>query len=169
MSHIQKMHHAAHIHIWKKNHVTRKQIVLHISGKESCYTYAWVVFPLRMSHISPIDESCHTYEWATSHVWYFASKWGIKKGVTSHWMSHVSLMKRSCRTYNESCHIFDTLRSRGASRKAWNSGHRNVEGWYFRIASYKKIKMQRPNDESVASHVLDLCERALIFPKKRHL
>jgi len=167
---MRKKHHATHVHIWKKNHVTRKQIVLHISGKES-FLHVW------MSRVSLKNESYLTYGWVMSHVW----------------MSHVTCLifciemghqKRSHITLNESRFAYEKV----MSHLQWVMSHiwylafegsikKSVQQWppkrwgvvFSHCLLQKKKKNQRPNDESVASHVLDLSERALIFPKGRPL
>jgi len=173
MLHMRKKRHATHVHVWKKNrvtnHVTRKHIVLYISGKEWCYTYGWVasllkwvISHLQMSHVTRMNESrdmsdilhlngaskkeSHYTERLVFHLW---------KGHVALTMSHV--------TYS-----IPFVRGEHQKKRA-TVATETLRGGIFALPPTKKKKNQPPNDESVASHVLDLCERALIFPKRRPL
>jgi len=46
-------------------------------------SFEWVMWHIRLSHVTHMNESCHTYGWVMSHTW----------------MSHVTHMNESCHTY----------------------------------------------------------------------
>jgi len=85
------------LHAWTC--VVREQHGPHIQmshvthSNESCHTFKWVTFNVRVSPVTHSNESCHTFQWVMSHVR----------------MSHVT---RS----NESCHIYEVVTSRYSDR-----------------------------------------------------
>jgi len=111
MSHVTHMNESCHTYEWVMSHIWMSHVT-HMN--ESCHTYEWVMSYIWMSHVPHTNESCRTYEWVMAmniNQSYLTRKSCLTRmdeadqigshvsGLLQVWMSHVTLMKKSCHTY----------------------------------------------------------------------